>query len=139
MIDMFGRDSSSYRKWPLIMVGSLLFLIFLGIATVRESYRGWKVDQEIEALEAQADELEGRNKRLMEIAQNLQSPERMEVEARKRLGMRQPGERVVLLEGFVATGTWESQVSLDVIAETPEIPRTNPEQWFDYFFHPGTL
>lgn len=130
----------SIRKWPLIMVGSLLFLFFLGVATVRESYRGWKVDQEIEALETQADELEGRNKRLMEIAQNLQSPERLEVEARKRLGLRQPGENVVLLEGFVsATGSWESQVALDVIAEKPEIPRTNPEQWLYYFFRPNSL
>lgn len=116
------------------MIGSLLLLLFLGVVTIRESYRGWKVDQEIKLLEAQADELEGRNQRLMEIAQTLQSPERMEVEARKRLGMRQPGEQVVVLDGFSTSENWESGMQLDVVAETPETPRSNPEQWLRYFF-----
>jgi hypothetical protein len=103
------------------------------------SYRGWKVDQEIQALEDQADELEGRNKRLMEIAQSLGSPERMEVEARKRLGMRKPGEQVVVLEGMSASGSWETQMQLDVVPEKAETPRSNPELWLDYFFRPERL
>lgn len=110
-------------------------MVLLGTATIRESYRGWQVDQEINALAQQADTLEGRNKRLTEIAQALQSPERMEVEARKRLGEQQPGEHVVTLDGFSTSGTWSSDMQLDVVAETAEPQRSNPEQWFRYFFH----
>jgi len=140
MIDMdVRRILSRFSRWPLILIGSVLLLFFFGVATVRESYRGWKVDQEIKALEAQADELEGRNKRLMEIAQTLSSPERMEVEARKRLGMRQPGEHVVVLEGFSATGSWQTQMQMDVVAEKSEVPQSNPEQWLNYFFRPDRL
>ena len=128
--------TSKFSRWPLILIGSVLLLLFLGVATIRESYRGWKVDQEIQALEAQADELEGRNKRLMEIAETLNSPERMEVEARKRLGMRQPGEHVVVLEGFAASSTWQSQMQLDVVAEKPMVSQSNPEQWLNYFLKP---
>lgn len=130
------RLVAHFKTWPLVLLGSVLLLLFLGVATIRESYRGWKVDQEISALNAQADELEGRNTRLAEIAETLQQPERMEVEARKRLGMRQPGEHVVLLEGFSATGSWESDLRLDVVSEKPVVEKSNVELWFDYFFHP---
>jgi cell division protein FtsL len=127
---------SRFKSWPLMLIGSLVLLFFIGVVTVRESYRGWKVDQEIKALEAQADELEGRNKRLMEIADTLQSPERMEVEARKRLGMRQPGEQVVVLDGFSASGSWQTEMQLDVVAEKPDVAPSNPEQWLNYFLKP---
>lgn len=125
----------SLTRWPLMIAGSVLLLILLGTATIRESYRGWQVNQEIDSLEHQADVLEGRNKRLTEIAQALRSPERMEVEARKRLGEQQPGEHVVVLDGFSASSTWSSDMQLDVVAEVPEPPRSNPELWLRYFFH----
>lgn len=136
---MPNRILSQLTRWPLIIAGSVLLLVLLGTATIRESYRGWQVDQEIDSLERQADALEGRNKRLTEIAQALQSPERMEVEARKRLGEQQPGEHVVVLNGFTASGTWSSNLQLDVVAEQPEQPVSNPEQWLRYFFHPSSL
>lgn len=130
---------SHFTRWPLIIAGSVLLLVLLGTATIRESYRGWQVDQEINSLERQADALEGRNKRLTEIAQALQSPERVEVEARKRLGEQQPGEHVVVLDGFAASGTWSSNLQLDVVVEKPEQPVSNSEQWIRYFFHPSSL
>jgi cell division protein FtsB len=126
---------SQLTRWPLILAGSVLLLILLGTATIRESYRGWQVDQEIDSLSRQADALEGRNKRLTEIAQALQSPERLEVEARKRLGNQQPGEHIVVLDGFAATGTWSSDMQLDVVPEAPPEPVSNPQQWYRYFFH----
>lgn len=136
---MHDRMRTFLSRWPFMLIGSLLLLVFVAVATIRESYRGWQVDQEIKALEAQADELEGRNQRLLEIAQALQSPERMEVEARKRLGMRQPGERVTVLNGFVASGTNEGIFAMTVIEEKPIVTQSNPEQWFNYFFYPDRL
>ncbi len=136
---MNDRVRAILSRWPLMLIGSLLLLVFIGAATIRESYRGWQVDQEIKALSEQADELEGRNRRLLEIAQALQSPERLEVEARKRLGMRQPGERVTVLNGFVASGTNEGIFAMNVVQEKPVITQSNPEQWFNYFFHPDRL
>lgn len=130
---------SKFGRWPVILLGSLVLVFVLGVATIRESYRGWKVDQEIKQLESQAMDLEGRNKRLLEIAQTLQSPERMDLEARKRLGMKQPGEHVVVLNGLSATGSWGSTVTLDVVAEKPQTEYPNPVQWYYYFFHPDLL
>lgn len=127
------------RSWPIILIGSIVLVFVIGAATVRESYRGWKVDREIQALEAQADALEGRNAKLRELARALQSPERLEVEARTRLGLRQSGEHVVVLSGLASTGSWQGSFALDVVPEKPEIQQTNPELWFNYFFRPERL
>ena len=130
---------AQFSRWPLMLIGSAVLVFVVGIATVRESYRGWKVDREIQALESQADELEGRNARLRELAQALQSPERLEVEARTRLGLRQAGEHVVVLTGLATTASWQGALALDVVAEKPEIDRPFPELWWEYFFHPDRL
>ncbi|HWQ99655.1 MAG TPA: septum formation initiator family protein [Candidatus Methylomirabilis sp.] len=133
------RSLLQYSRWPLLLVGSAVLLFVVGTATVRESYRGWKVDREIRALEAQADELEGRNARLRELADALRSSERLEVEARARLGLRQPGEHVVVLTGFGTTGSWQGSLALDVVAEKPVVDRPNSALWWEYFFHPERL
>lgn len=128
-----------FRGWPIALIGSAALLFVVGIATVRESYRGWSVDREIAALAAQADELEGRNAKLRELARVLQSPERLEVEARTRLGLRLPGERVTVLSGLATTGSWQGSFVLDVVDEKPVIEKWNPERWLDYFFRPDRV
>ena len=134
---MPSRLLQSIRAWPLVLLGSVALVLVLGAATVRESYRGWRVDSEIRAMEEQADALEGRNAELRELARVLQSPERLEVDARTRLGLRKSGEKVAVLSGLVATGTWQSTVVLDVIKDPPKEERSNPEQWLRYFLtHP---
>ncbi|MFA5129356.1 MAG: septum formation initiator family protein [Patescibacteria group bacterium] len=130
---------SLLRSWPWVTIGAALFVIFLAAATVRQGYQGWKVDQEIKALEAEANALEGRNHQLVQLAQNLQTSDRLDLEARKRLGMQQPGEHVVVMEGYAATGTWDSSVDLSggVSAGTDQgssPTASNPERWFEYFF-----
>lgn len=122
-----------------MLLGSIVLLFVVGAATVRESYRGWKVDREIQAMEAQADQLEGRNAKLQDLARALQSPERLEVEARTRLGLRMPGEHVAVLSGLAATGSWQGNLALGVVDEKPVIEKSNPERWFDYFFRPDHL
>jgi cell division protein FtsB len=133
---MSADRKSKFRSWSWITIGSLLFLIFLAIATVRQSYQGWKVDQEIKQLDAQANALEGRNRHLAELAQSLQSPDSMDLEARKRLNVREPGEHVVVLQGFSASGSWDSSldVSNAIPAKEPEPLASNPQRWFAYFF-----
>lgn len=127
------------RTWPVILIGSTVLVFVIGIATVRESYSSWKVDREILALSAQADALEGRNAKLRELAQALQQPERVEVEARTRLGMREPGEHVVVLNGLEATSSWQGSLAMDVVEDKPLVEKSNPELWFDYFFKPSAL
>jgi cell division protein FtsL len=123
-------------KWPVFLIANASLLLVVGVSTVRETYLGWTVDREIHALEAQASTLEGRKMQLQSLADELVSPDRVEYDARARLELKKPGERVVILQGVSSTSTWsgtasgwgekEGGTTLDV--------RSNPERWKDYFF-----
>lgn len=133
-------DGSSSRlpaflRWPAFLIANIAILLLVGISTLRESYQGWTVDHEIHALEAQAQTLEGRKMQLVELADSLHSSDRVDLEARKQLGWKKPGEHVVVLNGYEATGTWQGiraseYVTLGVPAPVP----SNPERWWRYFF-----
>lgn len=132
--------SPSFRKLirlPAFLIVNVALLLVFGVSTVRESYRGWTVDREIHALEAQASALEGRKLELETLTKDLGSTDRIEYEARARLGQKKPGERVIVLEGYSATTTWTAG-SAQISETTPEtdsdVPKNNPEQWWDYFF-----
>lgn len=123
----------SFLRWPAFFVANAAVLLLVGASTLRESYQGWTVDREIRNLEAQAETLEGRKLQLMELADALQSPEQVELEARKRLGWKKDGERVVVLSGYEATGTWRG-TDASVVTVPREPVLSNPERWWDYFF-----
>jgi cell division protein FtsB len=118
-------------KWPLFLIANLAVLLVVGVSTVRESYRGWTVDHEISALEGKAQALEGRKMELGQLAARMQEPSYVEREARSKLGLQKPGEKVVVLEGVSATHTvW----NIDVVAVAqPAETRSNPERWWQYF------
>ena len=92
------------------------------------------MDREIHALEAQADTLEGRKLELEQLATSLQSPERAELEARRRLGWQKPGERVVITGAGTLPNANDAIPSVPFAADHQPV-RSNPERWFDYFFH----
>lgn len=124
-------------KWPLFLIANVAVLLVVGMSTIRETYRGWSVDQEIQALEQQAAALEGRRSELAAFANRMESPEYVEREARAKLGLQKPGEHVIILEGVKATG---SQWSIDITPTPPPArdTRSNPERWWDYFTKPNT-
>lgn len=126
-------------RWPVFLAANLAVLLLVGVSTLRETYRGWTVDREIQALASQADSLEGRKLKLVELADSLNSPDRVELDARARLGWKKEGERVVVLTGYEATSTWNGDVSdvSGVPGEPP--PRSNPARWWNYFFNHITL
>ncbi len=119
-------------KWPLFLLGNLAILLVVGMSTIRETYRGWSVDQEIQALKQQAAALEGRRSELTAFADRMESPEFIEREARAKLGLQKPGEHVIILEGVKATG---SQWTMDITPPPPPArdTRSNPKRWWDYF------
>lgn len=127
----------SLVRWPAFLLANVALLCIIGVSTVRETYRGWTADREINALEAQAAALEGNKLELEALAKDLVSSDRIEYEARARLGMKKPGERVIVLEGFSTSATWSAgqagTPAADEDAAAP-MPTSNPERWWAYFF-----
>lgn len=126
-------SSFSKAKWPLFLVANAAVLLVVGVSTVRETYRGWSVDHEIRALEQKAQDLEGRKNELAQMALKMQSQDFIEQQARAKLGLQRPGEKVVILEGVSAVqATWKGSETV-VQESVPLAYESNPEKWIRYF------
>ncbi|MFA6446787.1 MAG: septum formation initiator family protein [Patescibacteria group bacterium] len=126
-------SSFSKAKWPIFLVANVAVLLVVGVSTVRETYRGWTVDNEIKALEQKAQDLEGKKNELADMAIKMQSQDFIEQEARAKLGLQKPGEKVVILEGVsVGQATWKgSQSAAD--SKAVDLYESNPHKWWRYF------
>lgn len=126
----------SVARWPVFLLANAALLLVIGASTIRETYRGWTVDHEIRALEAQAASLEGRKSALETLTKDLVSNDRVEYEARARLDLKKAGERVIILEGTIPTGTWKGEGAQEPIMPTTyTAEESNASRWLRYFFH----
>jgi cell division protein FtsL len=121
-------------RLPVFLFANVAIFLLIGVSTLRETYRGWTVEREISALEAQAEALEGRKLKLQSLTEELSSPDRVEFDARRRLGWKKEGERVVVLTGYEAA-TSTSTENPELLASVPDaLPPSNLALWWKYFF-----
>lgn len=120
-------SSAPLAKYSLAFAGLGALIFVVGTASVRETYRGWQVAEEIRGLQAEVAMLEGRQGQLTETIQRLQSPEALDKEARLRLGLQKPGERVFILRG----GSSEAEPAMRRDNDT--LTESNPRKWWRYF------
>ncbi len=118
-------------RWSFLLAGIGALLFFVGVSTIRETYQGWKVEQEIQGLQTQVETLEGKKLRLSETLQRLQAPDAVDKEARLRLGLQKPGERVFIVPSAEALAR-AGQTAGGATVESVEL--SNPQKWFRYFF-----
>jgi len=128
-------------RWSLIFAANGALLLVVGVSTIRETYREWKVDQEINQMQAQVEQLEGRKLALTDLVSRMDSPDALDREARTRLGLKKPGERVIILRGAdQELKSWQEYGLGGTAAATEDTTTSNPERWFNYFFgHKGKL
>ncbi|MDO8584345.1 MAG: septum formation initiator family protein [bacterium] len=120
-----------FMRWPLIIAANILILLFVGISAGRETYRQWQVDQEIDGLKDQVSALEGKKLRLLDTIQQMNAPDVLDRDARLRLDLKKPGERVIVLRGLGAPGASAQEVG----GQAPTVTEgSNAKKWFDYFF-----
>ena len=128
-----GKTAGRFARWSLIILANLAILLVVGISTVRETYQGWKVDQEMRDLQSQVDQLQGKHLDLSQVIRKLSAVDSVDEEARARLGMQKPGEKVVVLQGTDVQVTDDSR--LDAVPSQPSADnKGNPQKWFEYFF-----
>ncbi len=128
-------SSLGIARWPLLVAASGTLFLVVGVSTVRETYREYQVDQEIRQMQGQIEQYEGRKLSLVELLTRLDSQEALDKEARTRLGLRKPGERVIILQGSNGVqATWQDEVQAQPVNQIVLDMRSNPKRWFDYFF-----
>ena len=133
---MEGSFRSTPRALSLPLMLALGLACMTGVSAVRELYRREQVKQDLATLEERVAQLEERKTEVSQLLQRLHEPDVIDREARVRLQMQRPGERVYVLRGEA----WEELQNTDraVLNPTPsaaqEPKRSNPERWFRRFF-----
>ncbi len=131
-----NETSGGWRKiakLPAFFAINLALLLVVGISAARETYRGWTVENEIKALDAQAAQLEGRKTQLAQVMETLSSPDHVDFEARARLGWKKDGERVYVIPGYETASSSLQGHTVAPVEVPPEPIVTNPERWLRHF------
>lgn len=114
---------------------NLFVLGFLVFSFGREFVRDYSVRQEIAGLEAEKAALENENSEIIALMNSIQTETYIEREARIKLGLAKPGEKVVILPDSREDN--QTKTNIDYAAEIPAEDLSavaNPRKWWYYFF-----
>jgi len=131
MVYKYSEPKSVFKRIvnsKVLLLGLLIILVLVGLATYKENKRQQKTVNTLSALEQEVAKLENKNMELSELIQYLKSDDFVDREAREKLNMQQPGEQVVL-------------ISREVVKEMGQASsangtgiRSNWQLWQEYFF-----
>jgi len=131
------RGKESFVKKMLqmrsLLVINLIIIFLLGLSFGKEFVRNQQINKEITELEQQAEQLEVRNLEILKLKGDLQSESYIEKEARLRLGLRKPGESVVVIPDENGVDPVLSDINR-VRQEMDSSETGNPTLWWRYFF-----
>ncbi len=129
-------------QWRLFFVVNVLLILFLGVTFGRDILKTHEIQKEINDLQTQAGSLQAKNLSISELQTAIQTESYIEREARLKLGMKKPGEQVVVFTSTPEPEPTESD-SLEnpsdplnlVIDQEEPVKVKNPTKWWYYFFN----
>ncbi len=139
----FWRRLIEFRLLFLINAG---ILVALGFAFGREYIRNREIQNEISRLQSESSSLQARNLEIADLNTAFRTESFIEREARLKLGMKKPGENVVVIQ---QTETQPVEIELSTDKDEDESDRdprlllatedseivANPLKWWQYFIH----
>jgi cell division protein FtsB len=137
-----GTFAQRILSWRFLFVVNFVVIILLSLSLGKEVVRNSTIQSEIESLQVQAAELADENSQISELQSALQSESYIEREARLKLGMKKPGESVVVIqdEGSILTsgGTMidsSDPLGLVITDDVSQQHLANHTKWWYYFFN----
>ncbi len=112
-------------KSKIVMLVLLALLICLLLVTARAFLQRYALQQQIDQLESEIATVESQSQQFSDLIEYLETQTFTEEEARLNLGLKKPGEEVVVVEGHDA-----AVISIDGAEEAV----SNPVRWWRYFF-----
>lgn len=135
------------KFWKIILRSKFFIIAMLGVLslvcfTAVKSYLSTQgVDREIRDLRQEIETLEDQNQNLGQLIEYLDSNDFKEKEYRTKLGLRKPGEKVIVIsknESIEKSEDLERVINtlgeLVVLETKDEQKNNNPEKWWEYFF-----
>lgn len=86
------------------LLGALLISAILAVSFGRAFYKDYEIRQQIKALQTKVDELERKKLESLDLLGYVKSEAYVEDIARQQLGLKKPGERVIIVDAATTTG-----------------------------------
>ncbi len=115
-----------------VLVFVVFGIIVIGISLTKQIIRKVEINQQITGLEEEIALLDEQNADLNGLLDYFNSSSFQEKEARKKLGLKDESETVVMLPD---TSIVPDAGGIEVVAEQPEEVVSNPKKWHRYFFN----
>ncbi|MFA5070197.1 MAG: septum formation initiator family protein [Patescibacteria group bacterium] len=116
----------------LFIITGIAVLIFFGVSLSKEFARRVEISQRVSSLNSEISSLEKRNTDLTALIDYLKSESYREREARLKLGLKKPGENIIILPEDNNVNT--STDSIESTASNADVQSSSPQKWWQYFF-----
>ncbi len=134
-------QQAHHKNFIKKLLSSKVFLFFIILALIglvislgRESYRKYQLTKEINGLKSEIGRLAGENQQMADLMEYFQEGSYLEKEARLKLNLKKPGEKVIVISQPAAAEVDErimAEIQDEVNNET-----TNFWKWWEHFFTP---
>ncbi|MEA2113078.1 MAG: septum formation initiator family protein [Patescibacteria group bacterium] len=127
----------------IFLFAIVFILIFFIIGLGRESYHKYQLTKEINSLRLEIERLDGRNRQLANLMDYFKEESFLEKEARLKLNLKKPGEKVVIISDYfdskngldAATDNGHNLKAGESASEKSTDKQTaNYWKWWEYFF-----
>ncbi|MCX6806874.1 MAG: septum formation initiator family protein [Candidatus Berkelbacteria bacterium] len=112
----------------------IIVLIYLSVLVGRSVYKNWKTEQILKKIRTEIETFEVENQNLQNLIVYYQTPSFKEKEARRKLGLVRPDEKVAIISKEP-----EQQKKASVASATDEVKKPNYILWWEYFFANKTI
>ncbi|MFW0862290.1 MAG: FtsB family cell division protein [Candidatus Komeilibacteria bacterium] len=127
-----GIKSFYYSKYFLLII--FVIIIFFLFSAVKDYYSQEDLREDISTLDSQINDLQAQQTDLIATLAQVQSEDFVETEARTRLNLRKPGEKVIIVSSDEDVQRLNDQAGDKGIKDLLEEPDTNSSKWWSYFF-----
>lgn len=131
----YRKQSWFASKWFLSLV--LVIFLLLAVSLAKEFYRSHQINQEIALLQEEINQLEGKNQEFSEFVEFLKTDVYLEEQARIKLGMKAPGEKVIVLKDGPINENGEVESSSggeEGLVSKESRFTSNRTKWWNYFW-----
>jgi len=117
----------------------LIIIILISFPFVKNTLKQYRINKEIDELKQEISDLENKNVDLKNFVSYLESDQFAEEQARLNLGLKKPGEEVMVIKtenDKTSTSASTSATMFNISGygkAKPEVKQSNPEKWFNYF------
>lgn len=115
----------------LFVWGGVIILVLIVIGLGKAALKRHDIAQEVSSLNNSVSDLQSQNIELSGLLEYFKTKNYEELQARKNLGLKKPGETVVAIS---ESNAQDSEAFLNSEGGSAQEAMSNPRKWWNYFF-----